>query len=155
MRVAQNRSAWCELWRPSASSGMNSWDDDDDIKYILNLSDLHISISEIQWHEEKAAKYLRYPMGFDLSHIYVTEKRHAMGQKNCDITKREGCHGNRVTVAPPWRCELCCTRNSKESMSIRGSFFELSFSEKYANLHDFPGNITSTIYHIELKFDAI
>ena len=24
MRVAQDQSAWCELWRPSASSGMNS-----------------------------------------------------------------------------------------------------------------------------------
>ena len=90
MRVAQNRSAWCELWRPSASSGMNNWDDDDDIKYILNLSDLFISISEIQWHEEKAAKYLRYPMGFDLSHIYVTEKRHAMGRKKLWYYKTGG-----------------------------------------------------------------
>ena len=30
MRKAQNRSAWLELWRPSASSGMNGRDDDDD-----------------------------------------------------------------------------------------------------------------------------
>ena len=30
MRMAQNRSAWRELWRPSASSGMNGWDNDDD-----------------------------------------------------------------------------------------------------------------------------
>ena len=30
MKMAQNRSAWRELWRPSASSGMNGWDDDDD-----------------------------------------------------------------------------------------------------------------------------
>ena len=30
MRAAQNRNAWCELWRPSASIGMNGWDDDDD-----------------------------------------------------------------------------------------------------------------------------
>ena len=30
MRVPQNQSTWCELWRPSACSGMNGWDDDDD-----------------------------------------------------------------------------------------------------------------------------
>ena len=30
MRVAQNRSAWRELWRPSASSGMNGQENDDD-----------------------------------------------------------------------------------------------------------------------------
>ena len=29
MMVVQNRSAWRELWRPSASSGTNGWDDDD------------------------------------------------------------------------------------------------------------------------------
>ena len=30
MTVAQNQSAWHELWRPSASSDMIGWDDDDD-----------------------------------------------------------------------------------------------------------------------------
>ena len=30
MRVVQSRSAWRKWWRPSASSGMNGWDDDDD-----------------------------------------------------------------------------------------------------------------------------
>ena len=29
MRVAQDRRAWSELWRPSASSGMDGRDDDD------------------------------------------------------------------------------------------------------------------------------
>ena len=36
MRVAQNRSAWRELWRPSASSGMKGWDDDDDDSTITD-----------------------------------------------------------------------------------------------------------------------
>ena len=30
MRVAQNRSALRELWKPSASRGMDGWDDDGD-----------------------------------------------------------------------------------------------------------------------------
>ena len=30
MRVAQTRSPWRELWKPSASSGMNGWNDDDE-----------------------------------------------------------------------------------------------------------------------------
>ena len=28
--MAQNRSGWRELWRPSASTGMKGWDNDDD-----------------------------------------------------------------------------------------------------------------------------
>ena len=28
MRVAQDRSAWSELWRPFASNGINAGDDD-------------------------------------------------------------------------------------------------------------------------------
>ena len=36
MRVAQNGSAWHELCRPSASSGMNGWDDDDDSREVTS-----------------------------------------------------------------------------------------------------------------------
>ena len=53
MRGAQDRSAWCELWRPSASSGMNGWDeyddDDDDVRLfflsVFRYNPITVSIS--------------------------------------------------------------------------------------------------------------
>ena len=50
MRVTQNRSAWCKLWRPSSSSGMNGRVDDDDIDESMCL----ISYKNVLFHHNGA-----------------------------------------------------------------------------------------------------
>ena len=104
MRVTKNRNAWHELWRPSASSGMNGWDADDETYHYILLF-LWSQTLSVQWvtHKDPDALQLHavFTPGYQLAmNVSFVDKK----KKVCCSASSLICWWGRYNIACCWYC---------------------------------------------------